>query len=58
METTIKQAEEERTKSYETAKRLYEECRPLKEEINVLRMRAGLDIQSDVVEESEKLKPE
>ncbi|KAH9518463.1 Zinc finger C4H2 domain-containing protein [Bulinus truncatus] len=58
METTIKQAEEERAKAYENAKRLFEESQPLKEEIDILRMRAGLDILSDVTEEAEKLKPE
>ena len=30
METTIKQAEEEKARAYESAKRLYEECRPLR----------------------------
>ncbi|KAK3798045.1 hypothetical protein RRG08_034606 [Elysia crispata] len=58
MESTIKQAEEERTKAYENAKRLYEECRPVKEELDILRMRAGLDIQHDLAEDAEKLKPE
>ncbi|GFN85788.1 Zinc finger c4h2 domain-containing protein-like [Plakobranchus ocellatus] len=58
MESTIKQAEEERAKAYENAKRLYEECRPVKEEIDMLRMRAGLDIQHDMPGEAEKVKPE
>ena len=58
MEATIKQTEEEKAKAYETAKRLYEECRPLKEEVDVLRMRAGLDLQHDVGEETEKMRPE
>ena len=58
MESTIKQAEEERTKAYENAKRLYEECRPVKEELDMLRMRAGLDIQHDLAEDAERFKPE
>uniref|UniRef100_A0A2C9L8C0 C4H2-type domain-containing protein n=1 Tax=Biomphalaria glabrata TaxID=6526 RepID=A0A2C9L8C0_BIOGL len=56
METTIKQAEEERAKAYENAKRLFEECQPLKEEVDILRMRAGLDIVSDVSEDTDKFK--
>ncbi|BFZ24877.1 hypothetical protein BsWGS_27916 [Bradybaena similaris] len=58
METTIKQAEEERSKSHENAKRLFDECRPLKEEIDILRIRAGLDVHSDVSDDAEGLKPE
>ncbi|CAG5131272.1 unnamed protein product [Candidula unifasciata] len=58
MESTIKQAEEERSKAHENAKRLFDECRPLKEEIDIMRIRAGLDVQSDVSDEAEGLKPE
>lgn len=58
METTIKQAEEERSKAYENAKHLYEDCRPLKEEIDIMRMRAGLDVMPDFAEETERLKME
>lgn len=57
METTIKQAEEERGKALENAKRLFEECLPLKEEIDVLRIRAGLQTQPDVSDEADRLKP-
>ncbi|XP_005090612.1 zinc finger C4H2 domain-containing protein [Aplysia californica] len=58
METTIKQAEEEKVKAYENAKRLYDECRPLKEEVDLLRMRAGLEVQHEMPEETEKMRPE
>ena len=43
METTIKQAEEDRNKSLETAKHLYEEYRPLKQHVDMLRASVGLD---------------
>ena len=59
METTIKQAEEEKAKAYENAKRLYDEVRPLKEEVDMLRLRAGLDLSHREIEvEPEKLRPE
>lgn len=58
METTIKQAEEERNRSLETAKKLYEEFRPLKDELDQLRGVIGLDKLPDLQEDEEKLTPE
>ncbi len=43
METTIKQAEEDRNKSMEAAKHVYEEMQPLKQHVDVLRSSMGLD---------------
>ncbi len=43
METTIKQAEEDRAKSLEAARRLYDEYAPLKQHVDVLRASVGLD---------------
>jgi hypothetical protein len=58
METTIKQAEEERNRSLETAKKLYEEFRPLKDELDQMRAVIGLDKLPDLQEDEEKLTPE
>ncbi|XP_069124581.1 zinc finger C4H2 domain-containing protein-like [Argopecten irradians] len=58
METTIKQAEEERNRSLESAKKLYEEFRPLKGEVDQMRSSIGMDKLPDLQEEDEKLTPE
>ncbi|CAE1330454.1 Zinc finger C4H2 domain-containing protein [Acanthosepion pharaonis] len=58
METTIKQAEDERNKALEATKRLYEEYRPLKDEVDSLRAMIGLIKLPDLQEEEEKLTPE
>ena len=58
METTIKQAEDERNKALEATKRLYEEYRPLKDEVDNLRAMIGLIKLPDLQEEEEKLTPE
>ena len=58
METTIKQAEEDRNRSLESAKRMYEEYRPLKEDIDRLRNNIGLDRLPDVTEDDPKLTTE
>lgn len=58
MEATIKQAEEERGRAMESAKKLYEEYRPLKEEVDHLRAKFGLQPLTELQEEDEKLRPE
>lgn len=58
METTIKQAEEERNRSLENAKKMYEEFRPIKEELDHVRTVIGLEKVSDVQDEDEKITPE
>ena len=57
METTIKQAEEDRNKSLETAKRLYEDYQPLKQHVDMLRASVGLDRLSEVSEDEPKFTP-
>lgn len=54
METTIKQAEEERNKSLESAKKLFEEYQPLKDHIDAIRTSVGLD-QIPTAEEESKI---
>jgi len=58
METTIKQAEEERSRSLDAAKQLYEDYRPLKDEVDGLRGRLGLEPLTDVNEEEDKITPQ
>ncbi len=55
METTIKQSEEERNKALENAKQIYEDYRPLKDEVDMLRDSLGLERLPDVLGEEEKL---
>ena len=55
METTIKQAEEDRNRALESAKRLYEDYRPLKQDVDHLRSSCSLDRLPDVMEEDPKL---
>ena len=43
METTIKHAEEERSKAVDSARNLYEEMQMLKEEVDVVRSNIGLE---------------
>ncbi len=43
METTIKQAEEERTRALQESKRLLKDYQPMKEQINKLRDMLHLD---------------
>jgi len=43
METTIKQAEEERTRALQESKRLLKDYQPVKEQINKLRDMLNLD---------------
>jgi len=43
METTIKHAEEERSKAVDSARNLYEEMQLLKEEVDVVRSNIGLE---------------
>lgn len=57
METTIKQAEEERSRSLESVKHLYEDYRPLKEEMDGLRAKIGLDNLPELQEDEDKLTP-
>ena len=57
METTIKQAEEERSRSLESVKHLYEDYRPLKEEVDGLRAKIGLDNLPELQEDEDKLTP-
>ncbi len=58
METTIKQAEEDRNRALESAKHLYDEYRPIKQQVDMLRASVGLDRVPDVVEEDPKLTTE
>ncbi|KAH3829589.1 hypothetical protein DPMN_102815 [Dreissena polymorpha] len=58
METTIKQAEEERNRSLENAKLLYDDYKPLKDEVDLMRRRIGLEPLLDVHDEEEKISPE
>ena len=58
MEATIKQAEEERGRATESAKKLYDEYRPLKEEVDHMRTRLGLRPLIELQDEDEKLRPE
>ena len=58
METTIKQAEEDRNRALETAKRLYDEYRPLQEEVNYLRCSIGLEKVQDISEDDPKMTAE
>jgi len=43
METTIKHADEERSKAVDSARNLYEEMQMLKEEVDVVRCNIGLE---------------
>jgi len=43
METTIKHAEEERSKAMDSARNLYEEMQMLKEEVDAVRSNIGLE---------------
>ena len=47
METTIKQAEEERTRALQESKRLLKDYQPIKEQINKLREILNLDKVAD-----------
>ncbi|XP_076444875.1 zinc finger C4H2 domain-containing protein-like [Babylonia areolata] len=58
MELTIKQAEEERSRATESAKKLYEEYRPLKDDVDRMRMQLGMHPLMELQEEDEKLRPE
>lgn len=58
METTIKQSEDERNKSLENLKKLYEEFRPLKEEVDSMRAKIGLEKLPSLTDEEEKLTPQ
>lgn len=58
MESTIKQAEEERNRSLDSAKRLYEEYKPLKDDVDKMRGTIGLDKLPELQEEEEKFTPE
>lgn len=58
MENIIKQAEEERNKSLESAKRLHEDYIPLKDYIDKLRAEIGLQKLPDLHEEDLNLTSE
>jgi chromosome segregation ATPase len=58
MESTIKQAEEERNRALDSAKHLYDEFKPLKEHVDNLRSNIGLEKLPNLEEEEEKLTPE
>jgi hypothetical protein len=58
MELTIKQAEEERARATESAKKLYEEYRPLKEEVDHMRCRVGLQPLTELQEEDDRMRPQ
>ena len=58
MEATIKQAEEERARASDGAKKLYEEYRPLKDEVDHMRAKLGLHPLTELQEDDEKFRPE
>ena len=58
MESTIKQAEEERNRSLESAKQYYEDYRPLKHEVDALRSKIGLEPLPDLSDEEDKITPQ
>lgn len=58
METTIKQAEEERNRSLENAKHLYDDYKPLKDEVDGLRTRLGLEPLPGINDEEDKISPQ
>ncbi|XP_014679040.1 PREDICTED: zinc finger C4H2 domain-containing protein-like [Priapulus caudatus] len=58
METTIKNSEDERVRWLDTAKHLFDEYRPLKEQVDNLRAIVGLNGLPELEGESEKLTPE
>ena len=58
METTVKQAEEERNRTLENAKRLYEEYRPIKDQLDMMRASIGLESLPNMKEDVSKLTPQ
>ena len=58
METTIKQAEEDRNRALEEAKHVYEEYRPMKEQVDSMRIMLGLSHSQDLGVDESKLTPE
>jgi len=58
METTIKQAEDDRHRALEHARQLYTEYRPLKAQLDEMRTSIGLDKSEDISLEQPKLTPE
>ena len=58
MEATIKQAEEERNRSLEGAKHLYEEYKMLKDQVDAMRSMVGLERLPELQDEEHKLTPE
>ena len=55
METTIKQAEEERTRALQESKRLIKDYQPVKEHINKLREMLHLDHLADQEDDETRL---
>ena len=58
MESTIKQSEEDRNRSLEGAKRLYEDYKCMKEQVDIMRSKIGLEKLSDITDEEEHITPE
>lgn len=58
METTIKQAEEDRNRCLDNAKKMYEEFKPLKDDIDHMRNLMGMEKLPSLNEDEEKLTPE
>ena len=58
METTIKQAEEEKNKALENARKVYNDLKPLKEQVDCLRSSIGLDKVADLSDEDTKINAE
>lgn len=58
METVIKQAEEDRNKALESAKRVHDEYKPLKDLVDNLRQEIGMQRLPDLHEENEQLTPD
>ena len=58
METTMKQAEEERNKALESARQLYTEFQPLRGQVDAIRGSLGLDCVPELSEEDNMLTAE
>ena len=51
----MKQAEEDRNKALDSAKRLYDEYRPIKDQLDSLRTSIGLERSPDLKDEDEHI---
>ena len=58
METTIKQAEEDRNRALENARQLYNEYIPLKASLDEMRLSIGIEKTPDIAQDNSKITPE